>query len=452
MAISKVEIHPHSEKYILQNHPHITEDQYTQRFPKPEMFLLAAIKDRPIAIVLHDPNHKKIKGRVWVFPNDKNQDGTLHLSTYRQMNSQEKFLKYFTDDFYKRIQISFERRKNLIVSNQRENYYLVCGENDRIPGLSIQRFRNHFIFTFFTEFWVKFLKEQNYIHIKKLLCDLHKNPCENFDEQSIQFWIQERNQNQKIKIHNVFHPEIHHGETVVTEFGIHYQIKINSFYDYGLYTDMAAIRLKILKYLDSKDHYLRRKGLNLFSYTGAFSLFFLKNGFQNFISVDLSKQYLDWLKENIQLNPNLEIDEIQSTKNNILDQESNPQFKRRHLTIQDSVENALKKLQHEKFDLIICDPPSSSSDGKSRTNSLTFYEKELSSLLSLLSEEGILVIFLNTHRINRKKFEEKIHGLIESRPFKISQSFSLHDDMATLRQFPEGDYLKGLAIERTKNT
>ena len=72
-------------------------------------------------------------------------------------------------------------------------------------------------------------------------------------------------------------------------------------------------------------------------------------------------------------------------------------------------------------------------------------------MLKLLSKNGSLFVFLNTHTISWNKFEEKLKQIIEASEYKnqlvIGKRFKLSDDCTPLKGFHEGDYLKGLLIE-----
>ena len=59
---------------------------------------------------------------------------------------------------------------------------------------------------------------------------------------------------------------------------INYQIKINQHYDFGIYSDMSAIRKNMRPYLQNKTSLL-----NLFSYTGAFSIFCMGMNYTNVV-------------------------------------------------------------------------------------------------------------------------------------------------------------------------
>jgi 23S rRNA (cytosine1962-C5)-methyltransferase len=193
---------------------------------------------------------------------------------------------------------------------------------------------------------------------------------------------------------------------------------------------MSAIRKIMLPLVAEKKSFL-----NLYCYTGAFSLFALKNKFEKVVSVDLSGKYLDWLDENLALNDDI-----------------NPDF---HSRINAPCEKALAKLIDQKsevFDVIVCDPPSASSDGQKFTNALKSYETLLPQMIKLLNPSGgKLFVFLNTHAISWNKFEEKCQSIISQSEFKnqmiVGKRLKLSEDCTPLKGFHEGDYLKGLVIE-----
>jgi 23S rRNA (cytosine1962-C5)-methyltransferase len=192
---------------------------------------------------------------------------------------------------------------------------------------------------------------------------------------------------------------------------------------------MSAIRKSMRPYLENK-----KSLLNLFSYTGAFSIYCLGMDFEQVSSVDLSSKYLSWLDENIALNPRLK--------------------KENHESLCMPCERALEKFigEKRKFEVIVCDPPSASSDGHKITNALKSYETLLPQMLEVLDEEnGSLFVFLNTHTISWNKFEEKLKNIIETSSFKnkviIGKRFKLAEDCLPLKGFHEGDYLKGFLIE-----
>jgi len=85
-------------------------------------------------------------------------------------------------------------------------------------------------------------------------------------------------------------------EFVVHENGLKFIINLSDYLDTGLFLDHRVTREMIRKESRGK------KVLNLFCYTGSFSVYAAAGGASEVISVDLSNTYLDWAKRNMQIN------------------------------------------------------------------------------------------------------------------------------------------------------
>jgi 23S rRNA (cytosine1962-C5)-methyltransferase len=406
--VATYDIHPTSIKMIQQGNPWVTLDEYSEKFQPKERFIIALNQRKPFALLIHDPQHKTVRARLWA------KNGNL-----------EKQAKTFKADFTARVDAALRSRKTTGILEKRDNFYLVFGEGDQLPGLFIQYLGGEILIQHYTYFWDKF---ENFIleTIMKKMRDVF-----NLDIYRTDIWKQMRVDGDSNKeAPTCLDPNISFKNIDITEYGVKYKLNLGSHYDIGLYTDMSSVRGRMEPlFKESKSI------LNLYSYSGAFSLFGMKNGATEVISVDLSEKYLDWLDENILLN-----------------EELNQDF---HESMKMSVKDALATLNKEKksFDLIICDPPSSSSDGNKRTNALKDYEQTLPQIDSLLSDSGKAVIFLNTHKVNRKKFQTKIHDIIKNSDLKLKTTtfYGLNEDCPSMPKFPEGSYLKGFLLERCDN-
>lgn len=381
----RVELHPASIKYLYKGHPWITKDRFSMKFPKGSPFVTAKLDEKKFAILLNDPTHDSVLARLW-----RIGEGS-HLGP-----------KDFYFELRERMQESFEARRGI---TDRENYYIVFGETDFLPGLFIIRLKDRILVQFYANFWNHFEKD-----ILKIIKDIYPNDT---------VWIQKRNLKRNKEFYCATNKSIKEDEFTVNEFGVDYIVRLNQFYDVGLYTDMAAIRNRV------KDDFEDKSVLNLYSYTGAYSLFALKQGAKDVTSVDLSQKYLDWLDENLELN------KMEGNTSLCM-----PTIK------------ALEKFKEEgrKFDLIICDPPSASSDGKKVSKAIDAYKDMIPLFDMLLNKGGKAHIFLNTHSITRKKFETKVKEYIGKRKISITGALRLTGDCPSLKGFIEGDYLKGLTL------
>jgi 23S rRNA (cytosine1962-C5)-methyltransferase len=124
-------------------------------------------------------------------------------------------------------------------------------------------------------------------------------------------------------------------EFVVDENGLKFIVNLSDYLDTGLFLDHRITREKV------RAAAMDKKVLNLFSYTGSFSVYAAAGGAAEVVTVDLSKTYLDWAKRNMQLNG--------------FTDESKYQF------IQADVLQYLQTISAENFDCIILDPPTFSN-------------------------------------------------------------------------------------------
>lgn len=124
-------------------------------------------------------------------------------------------------------------------------------------------------------------------------------------------------------------------EFVVEENGLKFIVNLSDYLDTGLFLDHRNTRERIR--IESKS----KKVLNLFSYTGSFSVYAAAGGANEVVTVDLSKTYLDWAKRNMQLN-------------NFTDET-------KYKLIQADVLKYLDNVEPNYFDLIVLDPPTFSN-------------------------------------------------------------------------------------------
>jgi 23S rRNA (cytosine1962-C5)-methyltransferase len=388
----KVAIHPVSKSCLLKGHPWILKDEFTPKFPKNARFLKAKIGTRnQEAILFNDPTHPQIKARLWSLESD---------------------FRPFLRTLNERILTSVHRRDHL---RGRENRYLVFGEGDALPGLFILQFRELVIIQIRSAFWRTYLD-----NIATAL-----KACLGPQSNKLEFWIEFRIKGSPYS-YTPYERENSSKKNIfqVSEFGVSYEIRPESGKDLGLFTDMSSIREKIF----SGSNFKNKRVLNLFSYTGAFSLMSLKNQAKSVVSVDSSKKYLSWLERNLELNHQL-----------------NAQA---HKSVCTSAEHFLSQNTSYSFDFIIADPPTAFFNKRSKKNSLSFYKENIKELLKAVAPKGEMILFLNTHCVSMKKFRKVIEGLIKGKGLKIIRSYELGDDCPTIKGFEEGSYLKGLHLKK----
>ena len=124
-------------------------------------------------------------------------------------------------------------------------------------------------------------------------------------------------------------------ESVVEENGLRFIVNLSDYLDTGLFLDHRVTREKIRG--EAKD----KKILNLFSYTGSFSVYAASGEANEAVTVDLSKTYLDWAKRNMQLNGFIDLSKYKFFQADVL--------------------RYLDTVPENYFDIIILDPPTFSN-------------------------------------------------------------------------------------------
>lgn len=133
--------------------------------------------------------------------------------------------------------------------------------------------------------------------------------------------------------------EIQH-EFIVEENGLKFIVNLSDYLDTGLFLDHRTTRQMV------REQCAGKKVLNLFAYTGSFSVYAAAGGATEVVTVDLSKTYLQWAEKNFLLNgfgvANLPLGE-------------GGKF------VHADVLQYLKAIQPGYYDIIILDPPTFSN-------------------------------------------------------------------------------------------
>ena len=169
--------------------------------------------------------------------------------------------------------------------------------------------------------------------------------------------------------------------TVVRESGHEFEVELLKYNDTGLFLDHAETRRLV------EASTMNRSVLNLFSYTGSFSVYAAAGGAEKVTSVDLSNVYTQWAKENLE-------------RNGFLDEGKYP------CICQDA--NAFLKESFEKgmkWDLVIFDPPSFSNSNKAETFDVKKDYKAYLLVINALLKDSGRVIF--SENLSSFEFDKK---------------------------------------------
>lgn len=161
------------------------------------------------------------------------------------------------------------------------------------------------------------------------------------DEENIIYAERERQ-----KGSNQYEKQSERGEAfTVTEGHLKFWVNLERYIDTGLFLDHRILRRQVAEDVRDYERELDRRPavLNLFAYTGAFSVWAADAG-ASVTTVDMSNTYLDWAQHNFKLN-RIDLD--------------------RHEFIREDILQWLPRLQpHQKWDIIVLDPPTYSTSKK----------------------------------------------------------------------------------------
>ena len=154
---------------------------------------------------------------------------------------------------------------------------------------------------------------------------------------------------------------------IVHEHGRRFWVNLEKYLDTGLFLDHRNTRQRVGEMAAGK------RFLNLFAYTGSFSVYAATGGAAASETVDLSNTYLDWARRNFELNG---IDEA------------------RHQIVRADVFQYLQAAAQagKTFDLIVMDPPSF-SNSKKMLDILDIqrdHQKLIDGAMALLASDGLL--------------------------------------------------------------
>lgn len=168
---------------------------------------------------------------------------------------------------------------------------------------------------------------------------------------------------------------------VVSENGVRFLVNLSDYLDTGLFLDHRPTRARVREQSAGKDV------LNLYAYTGSFSVYAALGQARSVQTVDLSNTYLDWARDNFAqnaLNP------------------ADYQF------VAADVMSYLPTLPSRCFDLIVCDPPTFSNSKKMQGifDVQRDHPALLNQCLRLLRDDGVIIFSTNNRRF--KLFDEHI--------------------------------------------
>jgi len=382
-----------SVRMIELGHPWIVADAYTKKWPAGEAGDLVALTDANgsfLATALLDPKDR-IVARV--------------LSRER-MRLDAGWLK-------KRLERALALRKNHADLADTDAYRLVNGEGDALPGLTVDRYGDFLMVQIYCAGWRRHLKL-----VTRALEEL-LSPAGIYEKTRPQNTRELEAEGDGKKYGKLLAGSPAAEPLQVLENGLTYQVSLERGLNTGLFLDQRKNRRDLTGRVKGK------RFLNLFSYTGAFSVAAAAGGASLVTSVDASPTYMEVARTNFSVN------------------RLNP--KRHEFLVGDCLAVLDEMARQQKnYDVVLMDPPSFSTTSKSRFTTRGGTSDLVAAALRLLKDGGLLITSSNHQKVDLADYLKELRrGALQAGcGLQVISQVGQPEDFTYSVAFPEGRYLK----------
>ncbi len=370
-------------------------------------------------------DNRILAGHLWVFSNEVSKmDGSASAGDVVEVRSSKntslgfgfynpktliavriiakEFIDPDKDFFVNRLVQALSIRERLFDSP----FYRLCyGESDFLPGLTIDRFGNLFS--------VQILS----VGMEKRKEIVYKSLEELFSPEA----IYERNESQTRELEGLGRSKavVLGAEKTVDydEAGVNFRINPFRGQKTGFYYDQRSNRVFSRRFAKES------RVLDLFANEGGFALGLARAGAREVVAVDSSGPAIETLVSNSVSNELAQVTALTSDVHAFLSRAA---------------------ADNEKFDVIVCDPPSFTKNRKSVTAAKAGYKQLHRSIFALLNPNGILLTASCSHHIFRETFDEIVDETARrnGRTLQLLHRAGASPDHPVLPSMPETEYLK----------
>lgn len=317
-------------------------------------------------------------------------------------------------DFWKaKLQQAFELRRVAGLTDRPDNnvYRLVHGEGDGLPGLIVDIYHKVAVIQ---------AHSMGMYRLRELFADLlleiyDSNLRAVYDKSEKTVFDPSGQAVENAYLYGATPPDYH-----FTEYGNVFEAGWESGQKTGFFIDQRENRLLVEKYAKGKTV------LNMFGYTGAFSVYAIRGGAKEVHTVDSSQKAMEAAGRNVRLNF--------------------PHYDAHHVYVSDCFEFMNKV--NRTYDLVIVDPPAFAKNHHALKNALQAYRRLNAKALSLVNPGGVCFTFSCSQIVSKDQFRSAIFSaaLLAGRRIRILHQLTQPADHPVNIFHPEGEYLKGLAL------
>ncbi|AGW88662.1 23S rRNA methyltransferase [Ralstonia pickettii DTP0602] len=396
--MNTITLKPGKEKSLLRRHPWIyaTGIATTEGRCEPGATVTVRAADgRFLAKAAYSPE-SQIRARVWTFDENEPVDHAL---------------------FKRRVAAAIAYRQQWVKDS--DAVRLIFGESDRLPGLIVDYYGNGAQGQLVCQFNSAGVEHWKAAIVQALV---KETGCPNVYERSDAAVRQREGLELVTGVLAGAEPD---PALSVTEHGVRYYVDVRSGHKTGFYVDQRDNRKLVGDLAEG------REVLNCFCYTGGFSLAALRGGATSVTSIDSSGEALKIAAGNVALNG--------------FDPE-------RATWLDADVFKTLREFRAEgrQFDLIVLDPPKFAPSAQHIDRAARAY-KEINLVgMQLLRPGGLLFTYSCSGAISMELFQKIVAGAVTDAraDARILRRLSAGTDHPMLAAFPEGEYLKGLLLEK----
>ncbi len=316
-------------------------------------------------------------------------------------------------DFWKRrLAAARDMRRSIGIARRADNdtYRLVHGEGDSLPGLVVDVYGRTAVMQAHSAGM-----HVDRMTIAEALAEVMEGEIDNIyykSETTLPFKADLYPENGFLKGGSA--------DNIATEYGLNFHIDWLKGQKTGFFIDQRENRVLLERYAGG------RSVLNMFCYTGGFSVYAMRGGASLVHSVDSSARAIELTNRNIALNfPD------------------DP----RHAAY---AEDAFKYLERmgDRYDLIVLDPPAFAKHRDALRNALQGYRKLNVKAFEKIRPGGILFTFSCSQAVSKENFRTAVFtaAALSGRRVRILHQLTQAADHPVNIYHPEGEYLKGLVL------
>lgn len=320
--------------------------------------------------------------------------------------------KEINEEFWKeKFTKAINLRKNIgLFNNEHTNAFrLIHGEGDGLPGLIIDFYNANAVIQFHA--YGMYLLKDTFV---KLLVEIMGNSLKTIYDKSGNTLSGNYEHSNEFLYQNI------NSDVIVREFDNQYYIDIIEGQKTGFFIDQRDNR-KLLE-----NYCMNKKVLNVFGYTGGFSVAALKGGADLVHSVDSSQKAIELTNKNIELNFG-QTDKHQSFAVDAFD--------------------FIDKMD-DNYDVVVLDPPAFAKQLHLKEKGLKGYRNINLKVIQKMKKGSILFTFSCSQAISKDDFRTMIFSAaaLAGKELKILHQLSQGADHPVNIYHPESEYLKGLVL------